>query len=798
MDALLKDLRFAVRTLRRSPGFTLVAVATLALGIGINTVMFSVVNTILLRPPAHVDGDGLVVLRTSHLKRGDESSVSYPNFLDWQAGTTRSFQGMAAFHDARMILTRGGAEPEEVSTEVVTDNLFPLLGARAALGRTFLPEEGRTGAPRVVLVSHLEWERRFERDPHIVGSTLMLDGAAHTVVGVMPENFGFPDNQTFWTPLRPDEQGERGNNYLRVVARLRPGVALPQARAELDAVARELARRHPETNQGNGVRAMDFQEHWGGEVRAPLLVMMGAVGFVLLIACANVANLLLARAAGRRREIAVRVALGAGRARIVRQLLTESALVSLAGGALGIGVATWGLRMIVASFPFQPPLWMVFGVDATVLLFVLGVSLGTGILFGLAPALRATAGDLQGVLRDGGRGVTVGARRGRLQSALVVGELALSAVLLIGALLMIRSFLHLRTADPGFRVEGAVSMRITVSGERYAAEGASEAFFRQVLDRVRPLPGVSSAGTVSSLPLAGGSSTSGMMVDGRELPGAERTSAEVRRASEGFAEAMGLRLREGRTFTAEEAAAGAPVAVVSRGTAERFWPGRSALGRTVSTGGEWRTVVGVVDDVSTRFRGDSPRPQLYYPGGTAGYTSMVLVARTPGDAAALVPALRAAIRGVDPGAALAGVETLSGLADRSLWQQRLFGGMFTSFGAIALLLAVIGVYAMMAYAVSQRTHEIGVRMALGAHARQVLAMVVGQGLAIAALGVGIGLAGAFAVSRLMEGMLAGVSPGDPLTFASVALLLGAVAVAASWLPAHRAARVEPAVALRAE
>ncbi|HEY0154184.1 MAG TPA: ABC transporter permease [Longimicrobium sp.] len=797
MDTLLQDLRFAMRALGRSPGFALVAVATLALGIGVNTTMFSVVNSILLRPPAHVDPDGLVVLRTLHQKSGDESSVSYPNFVDWQAGSP-SFQAMGAYYDDRMILTGRGAEPEEVSGEVVSAGLFSMLGARAALGRTFLPEEGKPGAARVVVIAHQEWERRFERDPRIVGSTLSLDGVPHTVIGVMPKNFGFPDNQTFWTPLRPEVQEERGSRYMSVIGRLRPGATLQQARAELDAVSRELARRYPETNAGSGVRATDFSESWSGEVRAPLLVMMGAVGFVLLIACSNVANLLLARAAARRREIAVRVAIGAGRGRIVRQLLTESALVSLLGGALGIGLAMWGLRLIMSSFPFQPPLWMVFDIDRTVLLFVLGVSLGTGLLFGLAPALRATSGDLQGVLRDGGRGSTTGARRGRLQSALVMGQLALAAVLLTGALLMVRSFVHLNSADPGFRLDGAVSMRITVSGERYETEAARTAFFRQVLDRVRPLPGVASAGMADWLPLSGGSSTSGVMVDGREVPGSDRPDAEVRRTTDGFAEAMGLRLRAGRPFTAHEAAAGAPVVVVSRSMAERFWPGQSALGHTVSTGGDWRTVIGVVDDISGQHRGDAPRPQLYFPAGDHGSRSMALVARTPGDAAALAPALRRAIREIDPGVAVADVHTMAEVAGQSLWKQRLFGGMFASFGFVALLLAVTGVYAMMAYAVAQRIHEIGVRMALGARTGQVLRMVVGQGLTIAAIGVGIGLAGALAVTRLMAGLLEGVSPSDPLTFALVALLLASVAVLASWLPARRAARVDPMIALRSE
>ncbi len=793
---MLQDLRYAVRTLGRSPGFALVAVLTLALGIGINTTVFSVVNAIALRPPAFIRTEGLAVVRAYNARNGGESSLTYPDFEEFRE-STRTFQDVGAYYDARRILGAAGSEPEQIEVEVVTPNLFTLLGARAALGRVFTAADGAGNRGGTVLLADQAWEQRFGRDPRVLGATVTLDGVPHTVIGVMPRNFGFPDNQTFWVPMTKPRTPDRGSRYLSAVGRLRPGVTLQQGQAELAAFSRAQELRFPDYNDGMELRAIDFREAWAGPAGSALWVMLGAVAFVLLIACANVANLLLARAAARRREIAVRVAMGAGRARLVRQLLTESVLVALMGGALGIAFAVGGLRLILAAFPFSPPLWMVFDIDRNVLLFVLGVSLGTGILFGLAPALRATGGDLQATLRDGGRGSTTGGRRARLHRALVVGELALAVVLLVGATLMIRSFLHLRTASPGFHAAGALAAQMSTGGDRYAEAGARTALYRQALERTRALPGVKSAGLVSALPMGGGVNTSGVDVEGRGVAPGDRLNAERREISEGFFEAMGVPVVAGRSITADEAARGAEVVVVSRTLADRLFPGASPLGRRISVGGPWHTVVGVAGDVHARNTGEAPRPQLYLPIGNAAGHSVSLVVRTAGDPAGVARAVREAVRAADPTVPVE-LDTMGELASRSLWQQRLFGGMFTSFALIALLLAVTGVYAMMAYAVSQRTHEIGVRMALGARAEGVLRMVVGQGLATAALGVGLGLAGAFAVTRVMSGMLAGVTPGDPLSFALVAALLGGVALLASYLPARRAARVDPMVALRSE
>jgi predicted permease len=793
MPTIVHDLRFALRSLRKSPGFALVAVLTLALGIGINTLMFSMVNAITLRPPPHIDTEGLVALRGVFVKSASGSSLSYPDFAELREGA-RSFQDVGAYHDDEMVLGAPGADPVTVDVEVVTPGLFAMLGARPALGRLFGDGDGEQG--RSVILAHQEWERRFEGDPRIVGASVTLNGVPHTVVGVMPEQFGFPDNQTFWVPMATPAAPERGERYLRVMGRLRDGVTPEQGQAELTAFSREQARRFPESNDGMEVRLIGFREYQSGPVGNALWIMLGAVSFVLLIACANVANLLLARATTRRREIAVRVAMGAGRARLVRQLLTESAVVALLGGALGIALATGGLRLLLASLPFQPPLWMVFDIDRTVLLFVLAVSLGTAMLFGLVPALRATGGDLSATLRDGGRGSTLGGGRARLHRALVVGELALSVVLLVAATLMIRSFLHLRTASPGFRTEGALSAWMSATGDRYAEGPARAALYRQALERARALPGVQSAALVSALPY-GGVSMSDVDVEGRTVAPGDRMDAERRSVSEDFFRAMGVPVISGRSIDADDVRAGAPVVVVSRSLAERLFPGENPLGRRINVGGPWRTIVGVAGDIHGRNTGEAPRPQLYLPASGSPGGGMALVVRTAGDPAGVAPAVRQAVRAIDPTVPME-LNTLGELATRSLWQQRLFSGMFTSFALIALLLAVTGVYAMMAYAVSQRTHEIGVRMALGARAAGVTKMVVGQGVTIAALGVAIGLAGAFAATRVMGGMLAGVSPGDPLSFGLVAGILGGVALLASWLPARRAARVDPMVALRSE
>jgi putative ABC transport system permease protein len=795
MDRLLQDLRYAFRTLRRSPGFAAVAVLTLALGIGINTTIFSVVNAILVRPMPGVRAEGLVALRETQPARGfDEDAVSAPNLLDW-AAQSRTLAGAAAYFDRKVVITGPSGDPEEVEAEMVTGNLMPLLSARAALGRAFPPADAREP---VVLLTDGFWRRRLNADPGIVGRTLTIDGVPRTVVGVMPPHFGFPDNQPLWLPFAADDPAyaARGDHFMRAVGRLKPGATVAAAQADLAGVARRLAERFPQTNAGRGVAAVDFHEAWVGRVKPVLLIMMAAVGFVLLIACSNVANLYLARGQARARELAVRTAMGAGRGRLVRQLLTEGAVVALAGGALGVVLAHQGLAAIMASFPFEPPIWMVFDIDAGVLAFTAAASLATALLFGLTPALHVTRPQPMGTLRGGRAGETPGQRR--LARTLVVGQLALSVVLLTAATLMARSVVELQRTDPGFETTHLLTLRVSAAGERYAAPGARTALAGRLLERMQALPGVQVAAVASQAPLLGGGNTSGYDVEGRPVPPADRPSADVRAVSAGYWSALRRPLAHGRGFTASEAAAGAPVAIVSRTLAERAWPGQDPVGRRINPGGEWLTVVGVSPDVRLNALGEGPRPQLYTPFAREPRRAFTYLLRTAADPASVAAAARTAVREVDPALPVADLMGMDQVVRESLWQQRLFGGLFASFAAIALLLAVTGVYGVISYSVTQRTHEFGVRMALGAGAGAVRRLVLRGGAGMAAAGVGIGLAGAFGVTRVMRSLLYGVSPSDPASYAAVALVLGGACVAACLVPALRAMRVDPVQALRAE
>ncbi|HET6765408.1 MAG TPA: ABC transporter permease, partial [Longimicrobiaceae bacterium] len=627
MDRLLQDLRYTFRSLRKSPGFAAVAVLTLALGIGVNTTIFSVVNAILIRPMPGVAADGLVALRATQRATGfEEDAVSAPDLLDWKAGS-RTLSDVAAYWDRKVVFSGPSGEPEEVEAEMVTASLMPLLRAKPALGRVFTAREAEAGEP-VVLLTDGFWRRRLNADPGIVGRTISIDGVQRTVIGVMPPHFGFPDNQPLWLPFSPaaPDYAERGDGFMRALGRLKPGATPAAAQAELGAVAARLAERYPATNAGKGVRVLDFSEAWVGRIRPVLLLMMAAVGFVLLIACSNVANLYLARGAARRRELAVRTALGAGRRRLIRQLLTEGAVIALAGGALGVLLAHQGLRVILGSFPFEPPIWMVFDIDRNVLLFTLGASLLTALLFGLAPALQATRPAPMGTLRDGRSGETP--RQRRLARTLVVAQLALSVVLLTAATLMARSVIELQGTDPGFDTGHLLSMRVSAAGDRYAEPAARAAVADRLLERMRALPGVRTAALVSSVPLGGGSSTSSYSVEGHPVPPAQRPSADVRSISAGYWDALRRPLLRGRAFTAAEATSGAPVAVVSRTLAERAWPGQDAVGRRVNPGGEWLTVVGVAPDVRLNKLNEGARPQIYTPFGRSPRRSYTYLLRT--------------------------------------------------------------------------------------------------------------------------------------------------------------------------
>jgi putative ABC transport system permease protein len=806
MDTLLPDIRYSLRVLAKDRGFTIVAVLCLALGIGVNTTVFSVVNAVLLRPAPFHELDRLVTVDEVRVRHPeDESGPSFQNFRDYR-DRNRSFASMGAF-TARSLTLSDGEEPERLPGMVVSWDLFPTLGVRPRLGRGFRPEDDRPGAAGTVLLSHEVWTRRYHADTAILGRTIAVNGLPHTIVGVMPERFKFPKNEELWVPISPIlDRTARTDRGLGVIARLRPGVTPAQARGDLAAVAKQLAVEFPRDNQGWTAKHESFAE-WltPADTRLIILTMMGAVSFVLLIACANVASLMLARAGARQREIAVRAALGAGRGRIVRQLLTESVIVALMAGALGVLVASWGLDLIDASIPpgDQVPYFIYWSIDRPTLIFTLAVSFATGILFGLAPALQAARGGLQAALNEGGRGGALGGRRSRLRSVLVVGEVALSLVLLVGAALFTRSFLNIQRASGGFDTAPLMTMRFYMPGDAYEASGAKTRRVHDVVRRVEALPGVRAAFASNMVPLSSGGSGGDAVVEGRVVQPGDEPRIFWTGVTPHLLRTLGVPLLAGRDFTDAEGADSSGVAIVSRTMARKLWPNADPLGRRFrlaeDTSGHWLTVIGVAGDFyhdELDSRDSLPAAYLPYPYMATRNTGLTI--RVAGDPAIVTAAVRRAIRASDPALPLFEIGTMEEVRRNGFWQFRLFGWMFSTFGGIALFLAAIGVYGVIAYSVAQRTREIGVRMALGARSGDVLRLVVGRGLVLATVGVALGLFGAFAVTRVIQSQLYDVSASDPLSFAGVALFLVAIACLASYLPARRATAVDPVVALRAE
>jgi len=807
METLLTDLRFAARTLRKSPSFTALAVLCLALGIGVNTTIFSVVNGALLRPFPFEDPDRLVMLNGTYPKNGwDDAGLSYLDFRDWQAGST-SFTQVAGY-DWRSLTISDGDEPERLAGGSVTWNLFPMLGIRPQLGRGFRADEDQPGAEKVVLLSDELWGRRFNRDPAVVGRSIRVNDEPRTVVGVMPPRFKFPENNELWVPLTPLMHATpRNARGISVIGRLKPGVTLEQASAEAAAIAKRLEAQHPVENRGWGGRAADLRERFiGDETSLVILTMMGAVSFVLLIACANVANLMLARATARHREIAVRAALGAGRARIVRQLLTESVLVALMAGAVGVPLAYVGLKLIDASIPPEDalPYYIHWAVDGQTLAYTLAVSLLTGVVFGLAPALQASKSNLQEALKEGSRGSGAGARRSRLRSTLVVAEVALSLMLLVGASLFVRSFMNIQGAKAGFDTAPLMTLRFYLPGDRYDSTSAKTQRVEDILRRVEALPGVQAAFASNLIPLGGGGNGGNVVVEGRPVEAGDEPKIFWAGVTPHLFQTIGVPLVSGRTFTDAEGFDSSRVAVVSEALANKLWPKANPLGQRFrfadDTSNHWLTVIGVARDFQYAQLDDrevDPAAYLPYPyHGAARNTGLTI--RTAGDPTAVTAAVRREIRASDPALPVFEAATMNKVRETSYWQYGLFGWMFSVFGGIALFLAAIGVYGVIAYGVSQRTHEIGVRVALGARGRDVLRLVVGQGVALALVGVAVGVLGAFGVTRLIASILFDVSPSDPLSFAGVAVFLTAVAVVASYVPARRAMGVDPIVALRSE
>ncbi|MGH9940804.1 MAG: ABC transporter permease [Pyrinomonadaceae bacterium] len=807
MRTLWQDIKYGARMLRKSPGFTLIAVLALALGIGANTAIFSVVNAVLLRPLPFANAGRVALFHSG--TTGGPASVAYPDLEDY-AARAQTLEHVAGFLTTGTTLT-GGDEPLRVYGAAVWSSLFPLLGVNAALGRTFSTEEDREGTPPVVVLSHEFWQGRFGGDPGIIGRQIPLSGGK-TVVGVMPPGFQFPLAMThpreFWVPLSSspvvkESRARRERVFLPVLASIKPGATLEGANAELDTIARALEAQYPASNTGRRMRLVGLQDSLVSDIKPALLVLLGAVGCVLLIACANVANLLLARATGRGKEIAVRTALGASRARVVRQLLTESLLLSLVGGALGLLLAVWGVDLLLAASPPEVANLGGVSLDARVLLFTLGISTLTGILFGLAPALQASRLDLNEALKEGGRGSTEGGRRSRVRGLLVVSEVALSLVLLVGAGLLIKSFYKLLNTDPGYETGSVLSLTLPISGKKYPQPEDQARFFQQVMRRTSEVAGVEAVGVTSQLPLGGSEIIYDFNIEGRPsaAPGSE-PSAGYTIASPGYFSTLNIPLRRGRTFTEQDGGKAPPVVVVNEAFARRFFGTEDPIGkRLIPLDREQptRQIVGVVGDVRHQSLSAEAYPDMYVSYLQDPRVTLDLVVRTAtADPNGVAPAVRGAIREINRDQLIWQTQTMSGLVASNVAPRRFNMLLLGVFAGVALVLAAIGIFGVMNYTVAQRTHEIGIRLALGAQTGDVLRMVIGQGMALVLLGVGVGLAGAFAVTRVLASLLYGVSTTDPVIFASVSLVFTAVALLANYLPARRATKVDPLIALRYE
>jgi len=803
MDILRHDLRYAFRALRQHPGFTLTAVLTLGLGIGANVASFSVVNAVLLRPLPFEHADRLVRVWGLHPEIGHESA-SLPDFLDWRAQTP-SLASLSAVSNTRFTLT-GTGEPEMIRGAFVTADFFQTLGVDPLRGRTFTPGEDTRAAGRVTVLGEGLWRRRFGGDPAVLGRSIRLNGTPYTVVGIVPATARIQGPVDAWTTLVTDTTLGRRSDFLHVVGRLRPGASLARVQQEMATVGRRLAARYTETNTHWSVDVEPLRDSMVGPVRTALLLFMVAVGLVLLIACANVANLMLARAAAREHEIVIRTALGASRSRLFRQLLTESVLLAVLGGGLGVLLAAWGVQGLTTLAPGTLPRAEEIGLDGRVLAFALALSLATGLLFGLAPAARLAGGTLSGGLRAGGRSVAGGPALRQLRGALVLGEVAVAFVLLVGAGLLVRSFERLLRVEPGFRTEGLFTARLLLPRTRYAADDKQAAFLAQVTDRLSALPSVRSAAVVTDAPLGDSPPYVGFVIADQPAPAAGTVhDVELFSASPGYFGTLGIPLMLGRLFDASDHAGAPLVAMVNQAAVARYFGGRSPLGARLTfdeptdSAAQWMTVVGVVGDIHHAGLEEAPYPQVYLPVAQSPGRWMVLVARTATrDPIALGPAVRQVVASLDPDLALSELSTMQQRIAGATARPRLSAIVLGSFAVAALLLAALGIYGVVSYGVLQRTRELGIRMALGAGQGTVLAMVLRQGMAPVAAGISAGIAVAWGVARVLRSLLFQVGTTDPATFVGVTLFLSGAALLACYLPARRAARSDPVAALRAE
>ncbi|HXC68676.1 MAG TPA: ABC transporter permease [Pyrinomonadaceae bacterium] len=820
-STLWQDIRYGARMLLKNPGVTTIVILALALGIGANTAIFSVVNAVLLRPLPYYESDRLVFLNEKSPVL-DDMSISYPNFLDWR-NHNQSFEKIGVYNRASYNLT-GVGEAERIVTGQVSADLFSVLRVNALHGRVFTNDEDKPGAAPVVVLSYPLWQRRFGGQTSILNQPITLNNKSYTVIGIMPESYFYPSRVEMWVPAgqlsdQPSWQSRGNHPGLYGVARLKPGVTFEQAEADMNNVAANLEKQYPDTNTANRVRMRPLLEIFVSDVRRGLWVIFGAVGFVLFIACANIANLLLARATARRKEMAIRTAVGASRWRIARQLLTESILLSLVGGGIGLVLARWGVDLILYVSPDAIPRSREIGLDWTVLAFTIGVSFLTGILFGLIPAIQAGEVDVHETLKETGRGSS---GRHWLRSSLVVVEVATTLVLLIGAGLMIRSFYLLQKVNPGFSDEHLTSFSVSLPQKKYATEEQQAAFYNRLLENIRALPGVESAAAASGLPLGNNGWQTSFMIDGRPVPPRDQVPLmEACLVTPDYFKAMNIPVLRGRVFTDRDdrshiagrdlsklnenqrAIAGMNSIVIDEDFAKRYWPNEDAVGKYVRLGTESDApkleVLGVVGRVKMEsLNQNSDRVQGYFPFNQTPDTGMTVIVKGASDPNQLIASVRGAIREVDPDQPIYSVRTMNEIRAESVAGERLNLTLLSLFAGIALVLAIVGIYGVMSYSVTQRTHEIGIRMAIGARPRDVFKMVLGHGMKLTLLGVVIGLGSAFALTRLMETMLFGVEPTDKLTFAAISIMLIMVALLACYLPGRRATKVEPTISLRYE
>jgi putative ABC transport system permease protein len=800
--SLASDIRFGLRTLWKNRGVTTLAVLCLGLGVGLTATMFSVVDGVLIQSLPYQNADRLVALYSTNLKAGvDDGGLSYEDVRDVREGA-RSFEAVGALQYRNMTIADSGHEPERYSGAAVSWQLFGMLGVHPVAGRAFAAGDDVPGAEPVVMLSHTVWRLRYNSDPGIVNRSVLINARPHTVIGVMPPNFEFPELQKLWVPLMPATPPRRDARVLNVYARLRPGVTLDQAQSELAPLAARLASAYPATNAEWGLRAVTLREDFiPGEVRLVILLMLGGASLVLVIACSNVANLLLARATVRRREIAIRASLGAGKWRIVRQLLAESALMGALAVPLGLVVANIGTALLRAGVQADDiPYYIQWRVDWRTTLFTAAVAVLTALLFGLMPALQASAGTLHASLKEGGRGSS--GRRSWLRNTLVAAEVAMALVALVGAMLFMRTFINMNRADIGFDPRPLMTMRLYMPGEAYEPPGVKTRRVRDVVERIGQLHGVESVHAATFVPMSGSPRTR-IAVDGRAVEREQRPFAFVAGVTPRFVQTLGARLIQGRLPTDTEGWSRTPLALVNESMAREMFPGEGVIGRRVQAdilGAEWFTIVGVVNDIlHTAPNDDDPgQPAVYVPYPYQESVSTGLVIRVAGDPARITQPAREAIRASDANIPVALVRTMEEVRQRTFWEFRLFGSVFVSIGVLGLILATVGVYGVLSYTVTQRRQEIGVRVALGAGNRDVLRLVIVQGLKLAAAGVAVGLAGAYGVGRLSQSLLFKVSAFDPASFIGVAAFLLLVAFMASAVPARRATRVDPIVALRGD